>query len=96
MDNVSLEDGVGDEGIFTSCCSRSGCFVRWSNPIFRGPAETPGRVDQESGASASMRLRARRVVRLGGKAAEMQKLLPGAYFRVDGNETNVSSFSLNN
>lgn len=83
------------EGIFTSCCSRFGGFAGWSGPFFWGSAETPGEVGQELGALASMRHGARRVVRLGGKGLEMQKFLPGTYFRVDGNETSVSSFSLN-
>lgn len=44
-----------------------GRFIRWSNPIVRGPAETPGEVGQEPGASASWCRRARKVARPRGR-----------------------------
>lgn len=65
--------------------------VGWINLIFWGSAESPGGT-----ALATLCCRARRVVRLGGKAPRSQNFLPSACFRGDGSETSVSSFSLNN
>lgn len=94
LENVSLGDGAGEEGIFTSCCSRFGGFVGWRGP-FWGSAETPGEVGQESGALASTRHGVRTVVRLRGRGWKCRSFYQVYIFRVDGNETSVSSFSLN-